>query len=175
MSGLFSKVMEATGALKEDVLRVATQGGTSQADWAIAYEIEAITGRPAADIMWAAQDRLPEPAEVAPTNPRAIHDPEVRVYPENTSPEDTNRIAPHHPGAHDEDNLDEHDDEVAAEHLAAQVHGDLAEILDDAVAAARLTTAWSTPAEGRRTLAQVLMTHPTPRIRAQLEAGLAAA
>lgn len=166
---MFAQVIAATGASRADVVRVATSGGTSAADWAIARAIEQVTGRSAVDIMWAAQDRLPEPHAVAPTNPHAQHDPEVRIYPENTSPEDTNRIAPHHPGDHDEDELDAQDDELAAaEHLAVEVHADLAHILDDTVAAARLTAAWSTPTEGRALLTEVLSLHTTPTLRAEV-------
>ncbi|MFE1396258.1 hypothetical protein ACFW3Z_25615 [Nocardiopsis alba] len=166
---LITQVAEVSGASRDDVVRVATSGGTSAADWAIAYAIEAITGRPAVDIMWAAQDRLPEPPAVAPTNPHAQHDPEVRIYPEHTSPEESREVIAHHPGDHDEDDLDDQDDELAAaEALAVEVHADLAHILDDTTAAARLTAAWSTPTEGRALLAEVLSLHGTPTLRAEV-------
>ncbi|MCY9787953.1 hypothetical protein KIK06_29155 [Nocardiopsis sp. EMB25] len=179
-----AQVMEATGATRADVVRVATHGGTTRADWDIAHAIEAITGRSAYELMRTAGYReavaeiwsgsRAEAETPAPTNPRAEYDPEVVVYGENTAPDDLNRIAPHHP--HDDDQ-DQEDDLQAAAELAAHVHADLAEVLADPDAAARLTAAWSTPAEGRELLLNVLEITPRTRdqvLAAQVETAVAA-
>ena len=177
------QVAEIAGTTRADVVRVATHGGTSASDWAIAHAIQQVTGRDAAETMWAGRARQTEPETPAQTNPRAAHDPEVRIYPENTSPEDSNRIAPHHPGdhEHDEDTSDTEDDaeRVAAQTLADSVFADLAEVLDNPRAAHRLTRAWTTPTEGRQVLVQVLEVHASTHLRTeivarQIEAELAA-
>lgn len=175
---VITEVMKRTGATRADIIRVATWGGDTRADWGIAHAIEAAGGRNAHELMFTA-GREAEIAEiwadsrtdidpVAPTNPRAVHDPEVVIYPENTSPDETRQVVPHHPGDHDDqtnDNEDhqEQDDRAAAEQLANTVLADLAEVLDDTPAAIRLTRAWSTPTEGRLLLHQVL--RATPRTR----------
>ncbi|MFJ6022947.1 hypothetical protein ACIQFP_26685 [Nocardiopsis alba] len=48
---LIAQVTATTGASRDDVLRVATHGGTSQADWAIAHAIENAGGRSAYELM----------------------------------------------------------------------------------------------------------------------------
>lgn len=166
-----AQVMEATGASRADVIRVITHGGDTRADWEIAYAIERATGRSAHELMrtagyrefvadlWA--DSREEPSAPAPTNPHAVHDPEVRIYPEDTAPDGPNGIAPHHP--HEDPEPEPADDREAAEALAAEVHADLAEVLDDTIAAARLTAAWLTPAEGRLLLHRVLRAEPRTR------------
>src|SRR5690625_2085891 len=114
------QVAEIAGVTTTDVVRVATHGGTSASDWAIAHAIQQVTGRDAAETMWAGRNRQADPEQATQTNPRAIHDPEVTIYPENTSPEDSNRIAPHHPGdTEDTENVEDVDDDQA-ERVAAQ-------------------------------------------------------
>lgn len=208
---MIAEVVAATGASREDVVRVATHGGVGDADRVIAEAIEAAGGRRAADMMvapWQAEhERLQralwhetkdedkaflaehaaaagvcditplfpaviedQPAPAPMTNPRAVHNPEVTIYPEHTSPEESREIIAYHPhdiedAAEDEDQDDEL---VAAEHLAATVHADLAEALDDPVAATRLTAAWSSPEEGRALLAEVLSLHAAPALRARV-------
>ncbi|MGW8527015.1 hypothetical protein [Nocardiopsis sp. NPDC055824] len=49
---LFAKVVAATGATTADVVRVATEGGTTSADWDIAVAIEKAGGRLASDLMF---------------------------------------------------------------------------------------------------------------------------
>lgn len=62
---MLAQVIQTTGATKADVLRVATQGGTTASDWDIATAIETAGGRLASDLMcqpdhlWQAEhDRL---------------------------------------------------------------------------------------------------------------------
>lgn len=174
---LLSQVVAATGATRADVVRVATQGGHTQDDWAIAHAIQTITGRSAYELMFTAgrdadiaqiwADTSADAEPVAPTNPRAIHDPEVVIYGENTAPDETRQIAPHHPGDHDEEVEDT--PEQTADQLADTLLADLAEVLDDAPAAIRLTRAWSTPADARQTVAFVLETDPRHWIRARYQ------
>ncbi|MFE9247055.1 hypothetical protein [Nocardiopsis sp. NPDC006938] len=48
---MLAQVTTTTGATRADVIRVATSGGTTRADWEIAVAIEAAGGRLAADLM----------------------------------------------------------------------------------------------------------------------------
>lgn len=182
---LIAQVMQVAQATRADVIRVLSHGGTTAQDWAIAHAIEQVTGRSAAETMWAGRARQANPEQATQTNPNAVHDPTVTIYPENTSPEDSNRIAPHHPSNHEdvEDTEDVEDDDqaerVAAQNLADQVFSDLAEVLDNPGAAHRLTRAWTTPAEGRQLLTQVLEVHAGTYLRTEIavrtiEADLAA-
>lgn len=108
MMSLISKVAAATGVTRADVVRVATRGGTTQQDWDIAYAIEAAGGRRATDLMFAAgreqeiariwADSRDDQTETAPANENAVYDELVTVYPENTSPDETREVIPHHPG-----------------------------------------------------------------------------
>src|SRR5699024_11081729 len=151
-----------------------------------AYELMLTAGRTAEVArIWADTGEVAEtPAQ---TNPNAVHAPEVRIYAENTSPENSNRITPHHPSTHAADTVestqdlhDEHQaEQAAANHLANQVFSDLAEVLDNPRAAHRLPRAWTTPAEGRQVLVQVLEVHAGTHLRTeiavhQIEAELAA-
>src|SRR5690625_4989291 len=171
---LIAQVMQVAQATRADVIRVLSHGGTTAQDWAIAHAIQTVTGRSAAETMWAGRARQANPEQATQTNPRAIHDPEVTIYPEGTSPEDSNRIAPHHPSNHEdvEDTEDVEDDDqaerVAAQNLADQVFSDLAEVLDNPGAAHRLTRAWTTPAEGRQILTQVLEIHASTHLRTEI-------
>lgn len=163
---LIAQVTATTGASRDDVLRVATHGGTSAADWDIARAIETITGRPAADIMWAAQDRLPEPHAIAPTNPHAQHDPEVRIYPEHTSPEESREVIAH-PG-HDEDDVDDQDSvDEDVEEFAARVYSDLDDLLRPTLrSTARVIRAWTTTAQARQDLQALVSAHAHRRLAA---------
>lgn len=170
------QVAEIAGVTTTDVVRVATHGGTSASDWAIAHAIQQVTGRDAAETMWAGRNRQADPEQATQTNPRAIHDPEVTIYPENTSPEDSNRIAPHHPGdTEDTENVEDVDDDqaerVAAQNLADQLFSDLAEVTNS-ITTAHLATGWHTPAETRRAVRAVLLTHPATARRARYRARL---
>lgn len=178
---LIAQVAEIAGTTTTDVVRVLSHGGTTQTDWAIAHAIHTVTGRDPYELMLTA-GRAAEvariwadtgtPAETpTQTNPRAIHDPEVTIYPENTSPEDSNRIAPHHPGdTEDTENVEDDDqaERVAAQNLADTLFADLAEVLDNPGAAHRLTRAWATPAEGRQILTQVLEVHAGTYLRTEI-------
>ncbi|MFE0270477.1 hypothetical protein ACFWZ7_24945 [Nocardiopsis alba] len=103
-----AQIAETTGATRPDVIRVLNHGGTTQHDWDIAYAIEAAGGRRATDLMFAAgrdaeiariwADSRAEAEPVAPTNPEAEHDKNIRIYPEHTSPDETREVIPHHPG-----------------------------------------------------------------------------
>lgn len=178
------QVAEIAGTTTTDVVRVLSHGGTTQTDWAIAHAIEQVTGRDAYELMLTA-GRTAEvariwadtgtPAEApAQTNPRAEYDPTVTIYPENTSPEDSNRIAPHHPGdTEDTENVEDDDqaERVAAQNLADQVFSDLAEVTNS-ITTAHLATGWHTPAETRRAVRAVLLTHPATARRARYRARL---
>ncbi|SIO84651.1 hypothetical protein BQ8420_02985 [Nocardiopsis sp. JB363] len=168
--------------------RVLSHGGHTQADWAIAHAIQTITGRDAYELMltagrsaeiaeiWA--DSRADVAPVAPANPRAVHDPTVTIYGENTSPDETRQIAPHHPGDHDEEIVEEQDEAATAEQLADTLFSDLAEVTNS-IATAHLATGWNTPDETRRAVRAVLLTNPATtrraRYRAQLQHHLATA
>lgn len=101
---VITEVMERTGATRADIVRVATYGGTTTADWAIAHAIQTITGRSAYELMLTAgRDQMiaeiwgdtGTPAEApAPTNPKAEYDETVTVYSEDTSPESPNQVTP---------------------------------------------------------------------------------
>lgn len=173
------QVAEIAGTTTTDVHRVLSHGGITREDWAIAHAIESVTGRDAAETMWAGRAREAEPETPAQTNLNAEYDPEVVIYPENTSPDETRQVAAHHPGDHAEDVEDDQAERVAAQTLADQVFADLAEVLDNPGAAHRLTRAWTTPAEGRQILTQVLEIHANTHLRTeiavhQIEAELAA-
>lgn len=104
---MIALVMSSINATRADVVRVLNHGGSTEADWAIAHAIEAVTGRSAYELMmlagrdaevaeiWA--DSRAEADPVAPTNPRAVYDPEITVYPEHTSPEEDREVIAHHP------------------------------------------------------------------------------
>lgn len=155
-----TEIAEIAGATVADVVRVATHGGTTAADWDIAHAIQQVTGRPAAEVMWAEHSRRPEAPVPAPTNPQAVYDPEVTVYGENTSPEDPNRIAPHHPGDEDpgtDQTEDEADEATQVEELAAKVYSDLDDLLRKTNrSTGRMVRSWTTTAQARREIHQVL-------------------
>ena len=173
---LIAQVMQVAQTTRADVIRVLSHGGTTAQDWAIAHAIHTVTGRSAAETMWAGRARQADPEQATQTNPNAVHDPEVRIYAENTSPEDSNRIAPHHPGdTEDTENVEDVDDDqaerVAAQNLADQVFSDLAEVTNS-ITTAHLATGWHTPAETRRAVRAVLLTHPATARRARYRARL---
>ena len=174
---LVSQVAEVAGVTSADVHRVLSHGGHTQADWAIAHAIQDLTGRNAYELMYTAgrsadiaqiwADTSADAEPVAPTNPRAIHDPEIVIYGENTSPDETRQIAPHHPGDHDEEVEDT--PEQTADQLADTLLADLAEVLDDAPAAICLIRAWSTPADAHQSIVFALETDPRHWIRARYQ------
>ena len=175
---LIAQVMQVAQTTRVDVIRVLSHGGTTAQDWAIAHAIQTVTGRSAAETMWAGRARQADPEQATQTNPNAVHDPTVTIYPENTSPEDSNRIAPHHPTTHEDDTVedtedvdDEQAERVAAQNLADQVFSDLAEVTDS-ITTAHLATGWHTPAETRRAVRAVLLTHPATARRARYRARL---
>ncbi|MBB6122206.1 hypothetical protein [Nocardiopsis algeriensis] len=180
-----AQISEATGATRADIVRVLRgQSSSTTHDWEIAHAIEAAGGRKAAELMLTAGrehmiatiwgDSGASAEAPTQTNPNAVYDPEVTVYPEDTAPDGPNRISPHHPHGDDQaQDEPEVEDRAAAEELAAEVHADLAEVLDDpaagidgATAASRITAAWTTPAEARQVLLRVLQT--APRTRGQI-------
>ena len=179
---LVSQVAEVAGVTTADVIRVLSHGGTTQDDWAIAHAVQAVTGRSAYELMFTA-GRSAEIAEiwagsradaapVAPTNPRAVHDPDVVIYAENTSPDETRQIAPHHPGDHDDEIVEdtqEQDEQATADQLADTLLADLAEVLDDAPAAIRLTRAWTCPADARQSIVFALEIDPRHWVRARYQ------
>jgi hypothetical protein len=104
--------MEA-GVTRADVIRVLTQGGTTEADWHIARTIERLGGRRASDLVFTAGrdhriatiwgDSGETPQDPAPTNLKAVHDPQVRVYGEPTAPDAPPTVLPDHPSEEPED------------------------------------------------------------------------
>lgn len=81
-----AQVAEIAGVSTADVVRVATGGGTTAADWAIAAALEQVTGRPAAETMWAGPSReARHTPQTAPANPEAKHDRTVTVYAEDSN------------------------------------------------------------------------------------------
>lgn len=183
-----AEVAQVAGVTTADVHRVLNHGGTTQADWNIAHAVQTVTGRSAYELMltvgreqevaaiWA--DSRADTDPVAPTNPRAVHDPDIVIYGENTSPEETRQVAPHHPGEHNDEIVEdtqEQTEAAAAEQLAHTVFADLAEVLDDNDAAHQITRSWSTPDQARQSVALVLETDPRHWIRARYQAHLATA
>ncbi|SHK92784.1 hypothetical protein SAMN05421803_14325 [Nocardiopsis flavescens] len=161
---VITEVMKRTGASRTEILRVATRGGTTQADWAIAHTIERLGGRRAADLMWG-PERIPTQTPTA-TNPHAEHDPEITVYSEDTAPDSPNRIAPHHP----HDGGEAGPLEARADQ-ASTVHADLVDLTEDTTTAGRVSRRWASPIDAvhqaaRRTVQQLLLAHPRTRRRA---------
>ncbi|MEE2041555.1 hypothetical protein Q8791_30470 [Nocardiopsis sp. CT-R113] len=117
-----AQVAIEAGATRADVVRVLTQGGTTEADWHIARTIERLGGRRASElVLMAGRDQMiaeiwgdsgAVPALVAATNELAEYDSEVRVYPESTAPDAPTTVAPHHPG---DDTPAEEDEDARAE------------------------------------------------------------
>ena len=178
---LIAQVAEIAGTTTADVHRVLSHGGTTQADWAIAHAIHTVTGRSAYDFMLMAGRDVEiaaiwadtgTPAESpAPTNPHAVHDPTVRIYGENTSPEAAPTVLPDHPGAVEDDTVEDVDEQDQATHLADTLFSDLAEVTNS-ITTAHLATGWHTPAETRRAVRAVLLTHPATARRARYRARL---
>ena len=168
---LIAQVMQVAQTTRADVIRVLSHGGTTAQDWAIAHAIQTVTGRSAAETMWAGRARQANPEQATQTNPRAEYDPEVTIYPENTSPEDSNRIAPHHPGTVEDDTVEDDTEQAQATHLADTLFSDLAEVTNS-TATAHLATGWHTPDETRRAVRAVLLTHPATARRARYRARL---
>ncbi|PWV44547.1 hypothetical protein [Nocardiopsis sp. L17-MgMaSL7] len=150
---MLAQVIQTTGATRADVIRVATSGGTTRTDWAIAHAIEAAGGRSAYELMllagreeevaqiWAdSRDQTPE---VAPTNPKAKYDKTIRVYPEQTSPEENREVIAHHPGDPAEVVEDQEQAEVAKlRTLAWAAIANLTRATKDAID--RMVSKWQT-------------------------------
>lgn len=91
-----AQISETTGASRADIVRVlrGQSTGTTR-DWDIAHAIEAAGGRNAHELMmlagrdaevariWA--DSRDDTTPTAPTNPHAVHDPQVTVYAEDSN------------------------------------------------------------------------------------------
>ncbi|MEU0493759.1 hypothetical protein ABZ249_31415 [Nocardiopsis sp. NPDC006139] len=160
---IIAKVAEATGATHTEILRVATRGGSTEADWAIAHAIEAAGGRNAYELMRTA-GRAQMVAEVwgdsgapaetpAPTNPRAKHDSKITVYSEDTAPDGPNRISPHHPhDGPDESDQDERHRVLVWAGIAALTGA----TKDNTATVDRLVQRWAAPHALRRGLAGLL-------------------
>lgn len=144
------QVAEIAGVSTVEVVRVATRGGTTTADWDIAHAIEAVTGRPATDTMWAGPAReARQSPEAAPANPHAVHEPETTVYAE--------------------DHLTEASEQDETEAFAAAVYSDLDDLLRSTTArsTARMVRGWASTTQARRELRALLITHPRTRGRAR--------
>ncbi|MEU5859350.1 hypothetical protein ABZ799_28895 [Nocardiopsis dassonvillei] len=164
---LIDRVTAATGATRAEVLRVAREGGVTEADRAIAEAIEAAGGRRADDLMHhGLKVALYGPAER----------PEQRALLEQVAGplagdmvDATGDIADPDP-APSAPRPDEAPQESEREVQAAAVHADLAEVLDNNKVAARLTKKWasriSAVHQGAKKEAQrLLLSHDNPRIR----------
>lgn len=165
-----TEVAQAAGVTRADVIRLLTQGGTTETDWRIAHAIEAAGGRSAYELMmlagrdaeiariWADSGT---PAETpAPTNPHAVHDPQVHVYDEPTAPDAPQTALPDHSHS---DEPESTNDSEAAEDLAASVHADLAAYARSRHVAARIVKAVAAAgslAKARLTLYWALARHP---------------
>ncbi|MEU0237594.1 hypothetical protein ABZ234_07880 [Nocardiopsis sp. NPDC006198] len=93
----------------------------------------------------------------------------VPVYSEDTAPDSSNKIAPYHPHGDDEDAVPTREDE------AASAHADLAHLLDDTAAAARLAKKWASRIAAvhqaaKQAVQQILLTHPRTSRRAMRRA-----
>ncbi|MEE2040917.1 hypothetical protein Q8791_27220 [Nocardiopsis sp. CT-R113] len=165
-------VMEAAGATRAAVVRVLTQGVTTETDWHIAHTIERLGGRRASElVLMADRDRMVaelwgdsgETAQTpAPTNPEAKYDSEVRVYPEATAPDAPATVAPHHPG--DEPDETEQDPQSRREQEQVRVWAAVAGLIgaprDQAKATAdrvdSIVAKWTTPDDVREGLIGLL-------------------
>lgn len=156
-----AKVVEITGATTADVVRVASEGGTSTRDWDIAHAIETVNGRPAAETMWAgaAREARHTPA-TTPTNPAAKHDRTVRIYEEPTAPDAPQTVLPDHPH---EDPEPEEAERSEAEAFVAPLHRTLVRYSRSrafASHAVRVVASAASLAAARRTLYTVLARDP---------------
>ena len=164
-------VMEAAGATRAAVVRVLTQGVTTEADWKIARTIESLGGRKASElVLMAGRDR--EIAKLwgdcttaeapVPTNPRAEYDETVRVYPEATAPDAPTTVAPHYPG--DDDDQGAQDPQTRREQEQVRVWAAVAGLIgaprDKAKATAdrvdSIVAKWTTPDDVREGLIGLL-------------------
>lgn len=164
-------VMEAAGATRAAVVRVLTQGVTTETDWRIAHTIERLGGRRATElVLMAGRDR--EIAKLwgdcttaeapVPTNPRAEYDETVRVYPEATAPDAPTTVAPHYPG--DDDDQGAQDPQARREQEQVRVWAAVAGLIgaprDKAKATAdrvdSIVAKWTTPDDVREGLTHLL-------------------
>lgn len=155
-----AQVAEIAGVSTADVVRVATRGGTTAADWDIAHAIEAAGGRPAADTMWGPTHVPGTDTAPAPANPKAKHDRTVRIYEEPTAPDAPQTVLPDHPH---EDPEPEEAERSEAEAFAASVHRSLVRYSRSrafASHAVRVVASAASLAAARRTLYTVLARDP---------------
>lgn len=171
---LLLKVAEAVQVSTAEVLRVANGDGETDSDWVIAHAIEAAGGRSAYELMFTAgrEQMIAEiwgdsgaPAEVpAPTNPRAVHDPEVVIYAENTSPDAAPTALPDHPNETDDEPVDEVeiDPGRAAWNTLLHTHvwADVAALTDGAPdEIARTVRPWSTARDAITAMTMLVIRH----------------
>ncbi|MGW8438843.1 hypothetical protein ACWGKS_27155 [Nocardiopsis sp. NPDC055879] len=166
---LLSQVVAATGATRADVARVATQGGHTQDDWAIAHAIQTITGRSAYELMYTAGRAADiaqiwadtgTPAEApAPVNPRAEYVEDVTVYAEDTSPESPNRVSPDHLSDTTEAPTEDEQLRTQAWAAIAAITNAPREVID------RMVARWTTTTAIYTGLANVLRSSRHPRAR----------
>jgi hypothetical protein len=164
---MLAQVIQATGATRADVIRVATAGGTTRTDWAIAHAIQDAGGRSAYELMltagreeevariWA--DSRDQATEVAPTNPNAVYDPEVVVYPEQTSPDESRELPEHHPGDHEEPE----DEQEALRTLAWAAIANLTRAAREAID--RMVSKWRTRRAVHTGVANLMTAARSPR------------
>lgn len=164
-----AQIAEAAQATRADVIRVATHGGTTQQDWDIAYAIEAAGGRRATDLMFTAgreqeiaaiwADSRDDQTETAPANPHAVYDEVVTVYPENTSPDETREVIPHHPGDTTEAPTEEETLQIQVWAAVADITGGNCAEVDHIVAG------WTSNEEIRIGITNLLAASHHPRAR----------
>ncbi|MFE6309314.1 hypothetical protein [Nocardiopsis sp. NPDC057823] len=159
-----AEIAQTAQVTRADVIRVIRGGGTTQADWHIARTIEQLGGRRAADLMWG-PERIPTETPTE-TNPHASYDPEVRIYAEPTAPDAPQAALPDH--LHDDGEVDPLE---VREAQAATVHADLVDLTDEPDTAERIYRRWASPIDAvhqdaRRTVQQLLLSHPRTRRRA---------
>ncbi|MFD3685422.1 hypothetical protein ACFWTE_11455 [Nocardiopsis sp. NPDC058631] len=168
-----AQVATEAGTTRAAVIRVLTHGGTTETDWHIARTIERLGGRRASELVFmAGRDQMiaqvwgdsGETAQTpAPTNPKAAHDPDMRIYPEATAPDAPATVAPHHPNDTPEDQGAqdaETRDEQHKVRVWAAAAGLIAAPRDKAKATAKrvdsLVARWTTPDDVREGLTRLL-------------------
>jgi hypothetical protein len=151
---VITEVMKRTGATRADIVRVATHGGTTTADWDIATAIADITRRPADQIMWGHSG-----ASLAPSNPEAEYDPTVTIYTEDANGLVTD--TPETRGQNDDaDGTDEHEQlRIRAWAAVANITSATKEVID------RMVARWMTPSAIYTGVANVLQASRHPRAR----------
>lgn len=168
---LIAEVAQVAGTSTADVIRVATHGGTTADDWAIAHAVQAVTGRSAYDLMLTAGREAEvariwadsgTPAEApAPTNSEATHDPQVLIYDEDTSPDAAPTVLPDRPHAEPDPEPQAPREQVGT--WIVSVYSAVIDYVRSRVLAAHLlrkASAAGTVTAARQTLYTLLATHP---------------